>query len=103
MCKVELNTDKVRDHCHITGKSRGVSHNKCTVNFRLLKKLPIIIHKLQAYYGHLMFKELNNFDVTIDVIVKTIEKYMSIIVREILLLLTFYNLLRLQLILSYQI
>ena len=29
-----------------------------------------------------MFKELNNFDVTIDVIPKTIEKYMSIIVNR---------------------
>ena len=30
--KEELNKDKVRDHCHITGKFRGVSHNKCNLN-----------------------------------------------------------------------
>ena len=25
MCKQELNTDKVRDHCHVTGKFRGAA------------------------------------------------------------------------------
>ena len=30
--KEELNKDKVRDHCHITGKFRVVSHNKCNLN-----------------------------------------------------------------------
>ena len=73
---------KVRDHCHVTGKFRGVSHNKCNLNLRLPKKLPIIFHSLQGYDGHLIFKEVNNFDVTIDVIPKTIEKYMSIIVNR---------------------
>ena len=37
---------------------------------------------MQGYDGHLIFKELNNFDVTIDVIPKTIEKYMTIIVNK---------------------
>ena len=27
ICNEELNTDKVRDHCHITGKFRGAAHN----------------------------------------------------------------------------
>ena len=60
----ELNTDKVRDHCHITGRIRWI----------------------KGYDGHIIFKELNNFDVTIYVIPKTIETYMSIIVNSILLL-----------------
>ena len=38
ICKQELNTDKVRDHCHVTGKFRGASHNKCNINLRLPKK-----------------------------------------------------------------
>ena len=38
ICKEELNTDKVRDHCHVTGKFRGASHNKCNINLRLPKK-----------------------------------------------------------------
>ena len=30
ICKQELNTDKVRDHCHVTGKFRGAAH-KCNL------------------------------------------------------------------------
>ena len=82
ICKQDLNTDKVRDHCHITGKFRGAAHNQCNLNLRLRKKLPIIFHNLQGYDGHIIFKELNNFDMDIEVIPKTIEKYMSIFVNK---------------------
>ena len=41
ICKQELNTDKLRDHCHVTGKFRGAAHSKCNINLRLPKKLPI--------------------------------------------------------------
>ena len=85
--------DKVRDHCHVTGKFRGAAHNKC--NLKLIpRKLPIIFHNLQGYDGHIIFKELNNFDVDISVIPKGIDKYMSIIVnRHITFIdsLQFYN------------
>ena len=50
--------------------------------FKTSKKLPIIFHNLQGYDGHIIFKELNNFDVDIDVIPKGIDKYMSIIVNR---------------------
>ena len=62
--------------------------------FKTSKKLPIIFHNLQGYDGHIIFKELNNFGVDIDVILKGIDKYMSIIVsRHITFvdLLQFYN------------
>ena len=82
ICKEELNTDKVTDHCHVTGKSRGAAHNKCNLKLRIPRKLPIIFHNLQGYDGHIIFKELNNFDVDISVIPKGIDKYMSIIVNR---------------------
>ena len=82
ICKEELNTDKVRDHCHVTGKFRGAAHNKCNINLRLPKKLSIIFHNLQGRDGHFIFKGLNNFNVDIDVIPKGIDKYMSIIVNR---------------------
>ena len=81
ICKRELNMDKVRDHYHVTGKFRGAAHNKCNTNLRLPRKLPIILHNLQGYDGHIIFKELNNFNVDIAVIAKGIDKYMSIIVN----------------------
>ena len=82
ICKKELNMDKVRDHCHVTGRSRGTVHNKCNINLRLPRKLPIIFHNLQGYHRHIIFKELNNFNVDIDVIPKDIDKYMSIVVNR---------------------
>ena len=46
-------------------------------------KLPIIFHSLENYDEHLIFKESNNFDnIDIQVIPKTSEKYMSIIVNR---------------------
>ena len=74
--------DKVRDHCHVNGRIRGAAHNKCNINLRLLRKLPIIFHNLQGYDGHLIFKELNNFNVDIGVTPKGIDKYMSIMVNR---------------------
>ena len=94
ICKEELNTDKVRDHCHVTGKFRGAAHNKCNINLRLPRKLPIIFHKLQGYDRHIIFKQLNNFNIDIAVTPKGIDKYMSIIVnRHITFIdsLQFYN------------
>ena len=82
MCKQELNTDKVKGHCHVTGKVRGAAHNKCNLKLRIPRKLPIIFHNLQGFDGHIIFKELNNFDVDIAVIPKGIDKYMSIIVNR---------------------
>ena len=40
------------------------------------------MHNLEGNYENIIFKELNNFDVTIHIIPKTIEKYMSIIVNR---------------------
>ena len=82
ICKDELNTDKVRDHCNVTGKFRGAAHNKCGLKLKIPRKLPIIFHNLQGYDGHIVFKELNNFDVDIVVIPKGIDKHMSIIVNR---------------------
>ena len=94
ICKQELNMDKVRDHCHVAGRFRGAAHNKCNINLRLPKKLPIIFHNLQGYDDHLIFKELNNFNVYIEVIPKGIDKYMNIIVNRLITFLDslqFYN------------
>ena len=74
--------DQVRHHCHVTGRFRSVAHKKGNINLRLPRKLPIIFHNLQGYYGHIIFKELNNFDVDIGLTPKGIDKYMSIVVKR---------------------
>ena len=82
ICNEELNTDKVRDHCHITGKFRGAAHTQCNLKLKIPKKLPIFFYNLEGYDEHIIFKELNKFDVNIEKIPKAIEKYMSIIVNK---------------------
>ena len=47
------------------------------------RKLAIIFHNLEGYHGHLIFGKLNDFkDIDIQVIPKTDERYMSIIVNN---------------------
>ena len=64
--------DKVRDHSHVNGQYRGIAHNKCNVNLRIPRKLPIIFHNLQRYDGIIIFTEINNFDIDIGLIPKGI-------------------------------
>ena len=74
---IDNDDEKVRYHCHVTGKFRGAAHSSCNINLRLTKKVPVIFHNLRGYDHHLIFDELKNFDVTIDVIRIRLEKYMT--------------------------
>ena len=50
---------------------------------KIPRKLPIIFHNLEGYDSHIIFRELNNFkDIDIQVIPKSSEKYMSIIIKR---------------------
>ena len=51
--------------CHISGKFRGAAHFSCNANFKISKKVPVVFHNLEGYDGHLIMKELNNFDVSV--------------------------------------
>ena len=83
ICNQKIIKNKVRDHCHITGKFKGPAHKECNSKLRITRKLPIIFHNLEGYDGHIIFKELNNFDnIDIQVIPKSSEKYMSIIINN---------------------
>ena len=75
--RIQDDDEKVRDHCHITGKFRGASHWSCNINLQLNKKVPVIFHNLRGYDSHLIFDELNKFDVKIEVIPNRLEKYMT--------------------------
>ena len=37
--KLIENDNKVRDHCHITGKYRGAAHWSCNINLKISKKI----------------------------------------------------------------
>ena len=79
ICKEIINHDdeKVRDHCHITGKFRDSAHWDCNINVQLTKKIPVIFYKLKRYDSHLIFSEFNKFNLKINVISNGLEKYMA--------------------------
>ena len=68
--------EKVRDHCHITGKFRGAAIGHVT------KKVPVMFHNLRGYDSHLIFYELKKSDVKIDVIPKRFKKIPGIYSKQ---------------------
>ena len=84
ICKKLIDNDeeKVRDHCHVTGKFRGAAHWNCNINLQLTKKVPVIFHNLKGYDSHLIFSKLNRFDAKISVIPNGLEKYMAFFLNE---------------------
>ena len=79
---IDNNDGKVRDHCHVTGKFRGAAHQNCNINLQLTKKVPVMFHNLRGYGSHLIFRELNKFDVKTDVIPNGLEKYMAFFFKQ---------------------
>ena len=77
ICKMELENDKVRDHCHFTGKYRGAAHNSCNLQCRKPMILPVIFHNLQGYDAHLFIKQLACLPGELNCIPSTEEKYIS--------------------------
>ncbi|CAH3191490.1 unnamed protein product, partial [Porites evermanni] len=77
ICHGILNDDRVRDHCHFTGKYRGAAHNECNLKCRKPRVLPVIFHNLQGYDSHLFIKQLSNIPGRLECIPSTEEKYIS--------------------------
>ena len=48
--------EKVRDHCHISGKFRGAAHFSYNANIKITQKVPLIFHNRGGYDGHLIMK-----------------------------------------------
>jgi Recombination endonuclease VII len=80
ICETELGDDRVRDHCHITGKYRGAAHNDCNLNYKIPKFIPVLFHNLSGYDSHLFIKKLKSVEdrgEKIKCIPNNEEKYIS--------------------------
>ena len=59
-CEKKIFIDKVRDHCHLTGKYRGPAHSVYFKN--VIQKqsnfMPFIFHNFSNYDCHMFFKNL---------------------------------------------
>ena len=74
---IDNDNEKVRDHCHINGKFKGAGQWSCNTNLQLTEKVPVIFHNLRGCNSHLIFCELNKFNVKIEVIPNRLGKYMN--------------------------
>ena len=78
ICKKEFNNDKVRDHCHFTGKYRGAAHNTCNLKYKIPKNIPVIFHNGSTYDYHFIIKELaNEFEGNFECLGENTEKYIT--------------------------
>ena len=79
ICGESLGNDRVRDHCHFTGRYRGTAHNNCNLKYRKPKSIPVFFHNLSGYDSHLFIKKLGTPDKkeNIDCIPNNEEKYIS--------------------------
>ena len=82
-CEREIISDKVRDHCHLTGKFRGPAHSKCNINVTQDQSnfIPLVFHNFSNYDCHMFFKKLvdkKNDKVKSDKIPKTNKEYISV-------------------------
>ena len=69
---------KVRDHCHYTGKCRGAAHSICNLNYKVPQEIPVAIHNGSAYDYHFLIKELaEEFKGEFECLEENSEKYIS--------------------------
>ena len=59
-CEKEILSDKVRDHCRLTGKCRGPAHSKFDTNVTQKQSnyKPFLFHNFSIYDCHMFFKKL---------------------------------------------
>ena len=82
-CEKIIESGKVRDPCHLTGKYRGPAHSKCNNNVTQHKSnlIPFIFHNFGNYVCHMFFKKLvvkKNDKVEFKIIPKINEEYISV-------------------------
>ena len=79
ICGEYLGNDRVRDHCHYTGRYRGPAHNSCNLKYRKPKSISVFFHNLSGYDSHLFIKKIgsSNKKENVDCIPNNEEKYIS--------------------------
>ena len=80
ICGEYLGNDRVRDHCHYTGRYRGPAYNSCNLKYRKPKSISVFFHNLSGYDSHLFIKKIGcsiNKKENIDCIPNNEEKYIS--------------------------
>ena len=66
----------------MTKKYRGFAHWNCNINLKLTKTVPVIFHNLRVYDSNLIMKEIDKFDVKVNVIPRGLKKYMAFTINK---------------------
>jgi hypothetical protein len=74
--------DRVRDHCHITGKYREPAHKTCNWQLGIDPRkmhIPVIFHNLSGYDGHIIMQGIGAMECEDEIkpIPYNMEKYMA--------------------------
>ena len=89
MCEKEFCTDKenkkefkrmqkVRDHCHYTGKYIGAAHSNCNLKYRTIKKISVVFHNGSTNDYHFIIKQLaREFKYYLECLGENTEKYIT--------------------------
>ena len=79
ICGENLGNDRVRDHCHFTGRYRGPAHNSCNLKYRKPNNISVFFHNLSGYDSHLFVKKIgsSNKKENIKCIPNNEEKYLT--------------------------
>ena len=78
-----IESDKARDHCHLTEKYRVPAHSKCSIKVTQDKCnfIPFMLPTFTKYDCHMFFKKLvakKNDKANFDIIPQTSEEYISV-------------------------
>ena len=58
-CEKKIVSDKVRDHCHLTGKYRGSAHSICNKNKQILHRNKVLL--IHLYFTILVTETVTHF------------------------------------------
>ena len=91
LCQKDIvSSDKVRDHCHLSGKYRGAAHNNCNLQLTMKRefdKIPVLLHNLKGYDSKLILRDLGKVDPSmvenIKVLAQNTEQFKSISVGHV--------------------
>ena len=88
ICKEEIKEGekKIKEHCHITGNYRGMSHNQCNLDYRIVKhnwKLICLFHNLRRYDAHLIIKAVQKRHGEVKIIPVNMETYVSFTINRV--------------------
>ena len=83
ICKKRFSIDggkkkyfKVKDHCHYTGKYRGIAHDICNLRYKIPKEIPVVFHNSSTYDYHFIIKELaEEYEEEFECLGENTEKY----------------------------